>query len=231
MPTPVVLAWSGGKDSSLALWTLRQDPSFEVRALLTTLTEGYSRVSTSGIREEILDRQARAAGLPVIKTWIPQDCSIDTYNERMGAALSALASDGVEHVAFADLYLQDVRAYREEQLALAGMHGVFPLFGRDTAALAREYIALGFEATLVCVDPRHLDPSFAGRRFDDRLLADLPAGIDPCGENGEFHSCVHAGPIFDERIACRTGEVVTRGGFVFCDIVPQDELQPALPKI
>jgi len=220
VPTPVVFSWSAGKDSAFGLWTLLRDPSFEVRALLTTLTEGYDRVSMSGVREELLDRQAEALGLPVIKVWIPPQCVNEVYESRMASTFAAAEFEGVEHVAFADLFLEDVRSYREDRLALVGRRAVFPLWGRDTAALAQEMIATGFRAIVVCVDPRAVAPSFAGRAFDQDFLADLPEGVDPCGENGEFHTFVYAGPLFRAPISCRTAEVVTRDGFVFCDVVP-----------
>jgi len=220
VPTPVVFSWSAGKDSAFGLWTLLRDQGFEVRALLTTLTERYERVSMSGVREALLDRQAGALGLPLIKVWIPPQCSNEVYESRMASTLASAEFDGIDHVAFADLFLEDIRAYREGQLAEVGKQGIFPIWGRDTAVLAREMIASGLRAIVVCVDPRALDRSFAGRAFDEGLLADLPEGIDPCGEKGEFHTFVHDGPLFRAPIPCRTGEIVTRDGFFFCDVVP-----------
>jgi uncharacterized protein (TIGR00290 family) len=217
--TPLVFSWSAGKDSAFGLWTLLRDPGFEVRALLTTLTETYDRVSMSGVREALLDRQAGAMGLPVVKVWIPPACSNEVYEDRMASAFAAAEFQGIDHVAFADLFLEDIRAYREGRLAQVGKRGVFPLWGRDTALLAREMIANGFRAIVVCVDPRALDRSFAGRAFDESFLAELPEGVDPCGENGEFHTFVHDGPLF-RAIPCRPGEIVTRDGFVYCDVVP-----------
>lgn len=219
MPTPVVFSWSAGKDSAFGLWTLLRDPGFEVRALLTTLTEGYDRVSISGVREELLEHQARMIGLPLVKVWIPPACPNAVYEERMAQALAAEPLRSVRHVAFGDLYLADVRAYREGRLAVAGKAGVFPLWGRDTAALAREMIASGFRATVVCLDPRILPASFAGRAFDERLLADLPEGVDPCGERGEFHTFVWDAPMYSAPIPCRIGGLVTRDSFVFCDVL------------
>jgi uncharacterized protein (TIGR00290 family) len=215
-----VFSWSAGKDSAFGLWTLLRDPAYEVRALLTTVTEGYDRVSMSGVREELLDRQAEALGLPMIKVRIPPACSNEVYEQQMAAALAAETFARIDHVAFSDLFLEDVRAYREERLGWAGKQGVFPLWGRDTSELAREMLASGFRAVVVCIDPRTLDPSFAGRDFDEQFLNDLPDGVDPCGENGEFHTFVWHAPIFRELIRCRTGEVVTRDGFVFCDLLP-----------
>jgi uncharacterized protein (TIGR00290 family) len=220
VPTPVVFSWSAGKDSAFGLWTLLRDQGFEVRALLTTLTERYERVSMSGVREALLDRQAGALGLPLIKVWIPPQCSNEVYESRMASTIASAEFDGIDHVAFADLFLEDIRAYREGQLAEVGKQGIFPIWGRDTAVLAREMIASGLRAIVVCVDPRALDRSFAGRAFDEGLLADLPEGIDPCGEKGEFHTFVHDGPLFRAPIPCRTGEIVTRDGFFFCDVVP-----------
>ena len=219
MPTPVVFSWSAGKDSAFGLWTLLRDPGFEVRALLTTLTEGYDRVSISGVREELLEHQARMIGLPLVKVWIPPACPNAVYEERMAQALAAEPLRSVRHVAFGDLYLADVRAYREGRLAVAGKAAVFPLWGRDTAALAREMIASGFRATVVCLDPRILPASFAGRAFDERLLADLPEGVDPCGERGEFHTFVWDAPMYSAPIPCRIGGLVTRDSFVFCDVL------------
>ncbi len=218
--TPVVFSWSAGKDSAFGLWTLLRDPDLEVRALLTTLTEGYNRVSMSGVRHELLDRQAETIGLPVIKVWIPPQCVNEVYEHRMASTLDSVEFQGIEHVAFADLFLEDIRAYREERLARVGKHGLFPIWGQDTAMLARQMIASGFRAVVVCVDPRTLDPAFAGRDFDEDFLADLPEGVDPCGENGEFHTFVHQGPLFRAPIPYRTGEIVTRDGFVYCDVVP-----------
>jgi uncharacterized protein (TIGR00290 family) len=218
--TTVVFSWSAGKDSAFGLWTLLRDPAWEVRALLTTVTEGYDRVSMSGVREELLDRQADVLGLPLIKVRIPPVCSNEVYEHRMASTLAAEELRGIDHISFSDLFLEDVRAYREERLARAGKHGVFPLWGKDTTRLARAMVASGFRAVVVCVDPRVVDPSFAGRAFDLEFLADLPDAVDPCGENGEFHTFVWDAPMYREPIPCRTGEVVERDGFVYCDIVP-----------
>jgi uncharacterized protein (TIGR00290 family) len=213
------LSWSGGKDSALALWTLRRQ-RLEPEALITTVTETYDRISMHGVRRELLARQAEALGRPLVEVVIPPACVNEIYEARMAEAFAAAPLSGVDAVAFGDLFLEDVRAYREGRLAGAGKRGLFPLWGRETAALAREFLDAGFEAMLVCVDPRALDSAFAGRRYDERLLAELPPGVDPCGENGEFHTFVYAGPIFAEPIACETGEIVARDGFVFCDLTP-----------
>jgi uncharacterized protein (TIGR00290 family) len=165
-------------------------------------------------------RQAEVLDIPLVEVVIPPACVNDVYEARMAEAFATAPLSSVEQVAFGDLFLEDVRAYREERLTAAGKHGLFPLWGRDTTALAREFLEGGFEATLVCVDQRALDASFAGRRYDERLLKELPAGVDPCGENGEFHTFVTAGPIFAEPIAWEAGQIVERDGFVFCDLVP-----------
>jgi uncharacterized protein (TIGR00290 family) len=216
------LSWSGGKDSALALHELRNGPGPAPRALITTVTAEYARISMHGVRRELLVRQAQAAGLPLVEVEIPVACSNEVYEQRMGQALAEAPLAEAPTIAFGDLFLADLRAYREERLGRIGKQAIFPLWGRDTGALAREFIAGGFEAVLVCVDPRHLDRSFAGRRFDSELLADLPPDVDPCGENGEFHTFLHAGPIFSTSIDCRVGEIVERDGFVFCDVVAAD---------
>jgi uncharacterized protein (TIGR00290 family) len=224
--TPFALSWSGGKDSALALWTLRRE-RLEPEALVTTVTEGYERISMHGVRRELLARQAEAVGLPLVEVVIPPECVNDVYETRMAEAFAVTPLSRVEAVAFGDLFLEDVRAYREERLAAAGKRGLFPLWARDTTRLAREFLDAGFAATLVCVDPCALDPSFAGRRYDARLLEELPLGVDPCGENGEFHTFVSAGPVFAEPIACEPGEVVERDGFVFCELLPVVKEVPA----
>ena len=220
MPEPILFCWSGGKDSAMALDALQKNPNVQIVALLTTVTETYDRISMHGVRRELLARQAKALGIPLVEVVIPPACVNDVYEARMAEAFAATPLSGVEAVAFGDLFLEDVRAYREERLAAGGKRGLFPLWGRNTTALAREFLDAGFEARLVCVDPRVLDPAFAGRAYDEQLLAELPHGVDPCGENGEFHTFVSAGPIFAEPIACETGEIVERDGFVFCDVTP-----------
>jgi uncharacterized protein (TIGR00290 family) len=220
-PDPVALSWSGGKDSSLALWVLREELGTEPVALLTTITEDYDRISMHAVRSELLRAQARATGIELVEIPIPSGCVNATYEERMANALASPPLDQVPTVAFGDLFLEEVRAYRETRLAGAGRSALFPLWRRDTAALAHEFVDAGFEATLVSVDPAQLDPTFVGRRFDAALLADLPAGVDPCGENGEFHTFVHAGPIFEAPLEVELGEVVTRDGFAFQDLLLQ----------
>lgn len=219
----LALSWSGGKDSALALWALREEQGLAPDALITTVTDVYDRISMHGVRRELLRRQAQALGVPLVEVGIPPECVNEVYERRMADAFAREPLLSVERVAFGDLFLEDIRAYREQRLNAAGRQALFPLWLRDTTELARRFIAAGFAATLVCVDPAKLDASFAGRAFDAQLLSDLPAEVDPCGENGEFHTFVHAGPIFSEPIACETGAVVERDGFVFCDVLPGAE--------
>ncbi len=213
------LSWSGGKDSALTLWTLRSE-GMEPEALITTVTDVHDRISMHGVRRELLVSQSDAVGIPLVEVRIPPACVNEVYEAQMAQAFASQPLSGVEAVAFGDLFLEDVRAYREARLTAAGKCGLFPLWRRDTSVLAREFIAAGFQAFIVSLDPRALDASFAGRPYNEQLLADLPETVDPCGENGEFHTFVHAGPIFTEPIACETGEVVERDGFVFCDLIP-----------
>jgi uncharacterized protein (TIGR00290 family) len=217
--TPFALSWSGGKDSALTLWTLRREGR-EPEALITTVTEGYERISMHGVRRELLAQQAEGLDIPLVEVVIPPGCVNEVYETRMAEAFGSAPLAGVAAVAFGDLFLEEVRAYREARLAAAGKRGLFPLWARDTGELAREFIAAGFEAIIVCLDPGAVDRSFAGRSYDEQLLAELPVSVDPCGENGEFHTFVHAGPILAEPIACETGEIVEREGFVFCDLTP-----------
>src|ERR1700729_791663 len=222
VPTPtrsLSLAWSGGKDSALALWTLREREGRLPASLMTTVTAEYERISMHGVRRELLARQAQLAGVPLVEVVIPVDCTNEIYEAQMAAAFASTPMASVEEVAFGDLFLQDVREYRENRLAAAGRRALFPVWGIDTADLARQFVSLGFRAILVCVDPRVLDPGFAGREFDESLLEDLPPEVDPCGENGEFHTFVYDGPVFVGAVDCRRGEVVEGGGFVFCDLV------------
>jgi len=216
------LAWSSGKDSAWALHTVRQSAEFEVVALLTTVNEKYSRVAMHAVRESLLDMQADAAGLPLVKVPIPSSCTNEIYEHAMGEAMERAKAEGVTHVIFGDLFLEDVRAYREKQLARCDVTPVFPLWGRDTRQLAEEMIAGGLSAYLTCVDPRKLDRSFAGRKFDAELLRTLPTDVDPCGENGEFHSFVNDGPMFKQAIPVTPGKIVERDGFVFADFLPRD---------
>ena len=216
------LGWSGGKDSALALWTLCEREGRLPGSLLTTVTAEYERVSMHGVRRELLQRQAQLVGVPLVEVEIPARCSNEVYEARMAGAFASAEMAHVEEVAFGDLFLRDIREYRESRLAAVGRRALFPVWGIDTAELARRFVSLGFRAVLVCVDPRALDSSFAGREFDEGLLSDLPPSVDPCGENGEFHTFVYDGPIFGEAIACQRGEVVERDGFVFCDLLAKD---------
>lgn len=217
--TSLALSWSGGKDSALALQAARGQ-GMEPDVLITTITDGYERISMHGVRRELLALQATLLGIPVVEVVIPPGCMNEVYEARMAQAFASEPLSGVDAVAFGDLFLEDVRAYREERLASTHKRGLFPLWGRNTTELAREFIAAGFQAVIVCLDPRALDPAFAGRAYDQSLLDELPANVDPCGENGEFHTFVHAGPIFARPIGCETGEIVERDGFVFCDLLP-----------
>ena len=214
------LAWSSGKDSAWALRTVRQSGEFEVVALLTTVNRTHQRVAMHAVREVLVERQAEAAGLPLVKVPIPSLCTNEMYEQAMGEAMSRARAEGVYHVVFGDLFLADIRAYREKQLASCGMIPIFPLWLKDTRQLAEEMIAAGLSAYLTCVDPRKLDRTFAGRRFDAQLLRDLPAGADPCGENGEFHTFASGAPMFAREIPVSVGEIVERSGFVFADLLP-----------
>ncbi len=216
-----MLLWSGGKDSALTLHALRKTEEYAVAALLTTVTEEYDRVSMHGVRRALLEHQAVAVGLPLTQVRIPKNCSNAVYASRMASACEELKGMGLYTAASGDIFLEDVRQYREGQFAQAGMRGVFPLWGRDSAQLARAFVAAGFAAVTVCVDAQVLGKEWAGRAYDARFLADLPPGVDPCGENGEFHTFVHDGPIFTERIAWDRGDVVLRDDrFFYCDLLP-----------
>lgn len=209
---PVLLSWSGGKDAAWTLHRLRQSPDFEPVALLTTLTEGFERIAMQGIRRDVLHAQAAAAGLPVIEAWQPQQPDNATYEASFARALGEARArfPGLTHIAYGDLFLEDIKAWRDALCARHDWTPVYPLFGSDTAALAREMIAGGLRATLSCVDTTQLDASFGGREFDAALLHDLPAGVDPCGERGEFHTCVHAGPMFAAPLRLQRGGTVLR---------------------
>ena len=220
MKEKVALSWSGGKDSAMSLYELQQSGRYEVQALLTTLTEAYDRISMHGVRRELLERQAESVGLPLQKIYIPKNASNEAYETQMEQALRAQQRNGVQQVVFGDIFLEDLRAYREKNLARLGMKGVFPIWKRDTAELARAFLGLGFRAIVVCVDPKALEESFVGKMMDEEFLARLPASVDPCGENGEFHSFVFAGPILAEEIRFSVGEVVLRDSFYFCDLLP-----------
>jgi len=221
MKTKTILAWSGGKDSAMALYELRRDQTVEVVALLTTITKDYDRISMHGVRTELLEAQSESLGVPLVKVFISVGCTNEEYGEEMRAVLEAQKAQGVTAVAFGDLFLRDVREYRENALAQVEMKGIFPLWMRDTAKLAREFIDLGFKAIVTCADSQARVAAFAGRDFDAALLADLPTGVDPCFENGECHSFVWDGPIFSQPVPVHKGEIVLRDErFVFCDLLP-----------
>jgi uncharacterized protein (TIGR00290 family) len=226
MRTPIIMSWSGGKDSGMALHELRGSGQYEVVALLTSVSEEYRRISHHGVREALLERQAEAIGVPLEKVYLPSGrshpCTNDVYEKIMGDVMAKFQARGVQRVGFGDLFLEDLRAWREANLAKAGMRGVFPIWKRDTAALAGQIIAMGFKAYLSCVEAK-LGPGFVGRPFDEELLRDLPAGIDPCGEYGEFHTFVHSGPIFSRPVDVRVGEIVLRDGRHYADLLPGDE--------
>jgi uncharacterized protein (TIGR00290 family) len=220
MPTETLLSWSGGKDSALSLHEIQRAGAYSVAGLLTTITEDYDRISMHGVRRVLLEQQAYALGLPLQKINIPKDATNGVYESRLRAFLEERLREGIGVVAFGDIFLEDLRQYREQNLAQIGMKGLFPIWKRDSHELARSFIELGFEAVVVCVDTSVLDASFAGRVFDKELLRDLPGNVDPCGENGEFHSFVFDGPNFKQPIGHRPGEVVRRDRFCFCDLLP-----------
>jgi uncharacterized protein (TIGR00290 family) len=220
MRPKALIAWSSGKDSAFALHEVRRAGDVEVVGAVTTVTDSFARVSMHGVRETLLAAQLEAAGLPAITVRIPFPCPNEVYERAMAAAMDEAKRGGVTHIVFGDLFLPDVRAYREARLAEVGMSGIFPLWHRPTAALANDMIAAGIEAHLVCVDLKALPASFAGRRFDRQLLGDLPADADPCGENGEFHSFVAAGPMLSRKIPVTVGETVQRDGFAYTDLLP-----------
>lgn len=220
MPTPLVFSWSGGKDSAMALHALLRDPQFEVTSLLTTVTEGYERISMHGVRNELLRRQAASIGLPVEEVRIPPQCVNPIYEARMAEAVLRFRDRGVLHFGFGDIFLEDLRAYREQKLVHANMTAVFPIWKIGTRELAARFLGDGFRAIVACIDPKKLDKSFAGRELDASFFRDLPEGVDRCGENGEFHTFVFDGPIFRSPIPVQIGQVVERDSFIFCDLLP-----------
>lgn len=214
------LSWSSGKDSAWSLEVIRRQGEYEVEALLTTVNAEYHRVAMHAVRESLLQAQAESTGLPLVIVPIPYPCPNAAYEEAMAGALQRARDEGITHMIFGDLFLEDIRRYREEKLAGTGITPVFPVWGLDTRRLAHEMVEAGLRSLLTCVDPKKLDASFAGRQFDAQLLADLPAEIDPCGENGEFHTFAFAGPMFRAPIEVEKGAVVERDGFVFADALP-----------
>ena len=221
-----LISWSSGKDSAFALHEVRRAGEFDVVGALTTVTETFDRVSIHGVRQEILRAQCHAAGLPQTIVPIPYPCPNEIYEARMGEAVASAVRAGITHMIFGDLFLADIRAYREQKLAGTGITPVFPLWQRPTPALARAMIASGLETYIATVDLKKLPAKFAGRKFDAQLLADMPEGIDPCGENGEFHTCVVAGPMFSRRLAVTAGERVERDGYAYCDLVLTPSSRP-----
>lgn len=221
MPPKAFVSWSSGKDSAFALCEARRLGLAEIVGVVTTVNERYDRVAMHGVRSDLLDRQIAALQLPAVKVLIPAPCTNAIYEARMADACDAIKASGVQHLVFGDLFLQDIRAYRERNLAAIGMTPIFPLWGRDTRRLAAEMIESGIVARVVCLDPKQTPTTFAGRRFDATLLNDIPAHVDPCGENGEFHTVVTEGPMFSAPIGVSIGETVERDGFVFTDVIPR----------
>ena len=230
-PKPILLSWSGGKDSAWALHLLRTDAAlsaqYRVVALLTTVNQHFHRVAMHGFREELLDLQAEAVGLPIWKVPLPWPCSNEIYESLMEEACRRAVSEGITGIAFGDLFLEDIRAYRVANLEGTGLEPIFPCWLLPTDALARDMIAAGVRAHLTCIDPRQLDRSFAGRTFDTQLLANLPATVDPCGERGEFHTFVSASPVFSRSIEVVAGETVERDNFVYADLLPVPPQTPS----
>lgn len=222
---PILFCWSGGKDSAMAMHALQARSDVRVAALLTTVTEGYDRVSMHGVRRTLLRQQAESLRLPLHEVLIPPQCVNPIYQSRMEDAMLLYRQQGVRKVAFGDIFLEDLRIYREKNLARVGMEALFPIWKRDTRELIRTFHSEGFRAISVCIDGKILDPSFVGRELDESFFRDLPPSVDPCGENGEFHTFVFAGPLFHHPIPFTTGEVVERDSFVFCDLLPKEEAQ------
>ncbi|MBI4547879.1 MAG: diphthine--ammonia ligase [Ignavibacteriae bacterium] len=216
----VLVSWSGGKDSAMALYEIHNSQQYTITALLTTVTEGYDRISMHGVRRTLLERQAEALGLPLREVFISQGASNQEYESKMRDALTESQKESIASVVFGDIFLEDIRRYRERLLSDIGMKAIFPIWKKNTTQLARAFIENGFKAVVVCTDPKVLDKTFAGRIYDKNFLHDLPPTIDPCGENGEFHSFVFDAPFFKSRIACTIGEVVLRDSFYFCDLMP-----------
>lgn len=221
MPTreSIAMCFSGGKDSALALHEIRRTGTYVVKELLTTVTVPYDRVTMHGVRRALVRRQADAIGIPVTEVAVPPSSSNAVYEREMGYAFARLQAEGIRRVAFGDIFLEDLRAYREAQLAAWNLECLFPIWKRDTTELAHRFVADGFRAVVVCVNPAALDASFVGRPFDEAFLADIPAEVDPCGENGEFHTFVFDGPVFRHPVPVSTGNIVERDHFVFCDLV------------
>jgi uncharacterized protein (TIGR00290 family) len=218
---PVALSWSGGKDSALALQALAKTPGLRVEALLTTLTRDFDRISMHGVRRSLLEMQAESLGRPLWPNFISKGAGNTEYEASMAEAFAACRACGIDTVAFGDLFLEDIRAYRDRLLKAHDMRALYPVWRRDTDRLIREFLDDGFKTAVVCVDPKQLDPAFVGRIIDEQFLADLPPGVDPCGENGEFHTFVFDGPMFAAPVRFSFGEIVCRDGFWFCDLLPE----------
>jgi uncharacterized protein (TIGR00290 family) len=218
----VLVSWSGGKDSCMALREIERTPNIRAAALLTTITRDYDRISMHGVRRVLLERQGASLGVPLHQVPISKGARNDEYETKMGEAFASYREQGVNSVVFGDLFLEEIKAYRDRFLAAHGMAGLYPLWKRDTAALIREFIGLGFKTVVVCVDPARLDPSFLGRLIDEEFLSQLPSQVDPCGENGEFHTFVFDGPTFGNPVKFAVGEKVCRDSFWFCDLLPAD---------
>jgi uncharacterized protein (TIGR00290 family) len=219
--TTVLMSWSGGKDSCIALYEIQREQKYRVAALLTTVTRDYDRISMHGVRRVLLERQAASLGLPLHQVFISKGATNEEYEMKIDEAVSLYRDRGIDSIVFGDLFLEDIRAYREQFLARYNMRGLFPVWKRDTAAFIREFLELGFRAVVTCVDSKVLDQSFAGRLIDESFLASLPAQVDPCGENGEFHSFVFDGPIFTAPVKFSLGETILRESFWFCDLLSE----------
>jgi len=230
MTERVLFTWSGGKDSVMALYELQKAGDYEISALLTTVTKDYDRISMHGVRRVLLEQQADSLGYSLEQVFISKNASNEEYEAKMREILEKYVKAGISTVVFGDIFLEDVRKYREENLSKIGMKAVFPIWKRNTTELTHTFIALGFKAVITCVDSKVLDKRFVGRRFDERFLSELPSNVDPCGENGEFHSFVYDGPIFRESLLYELGEVVLRDNrFYFCDLIPLQNSIPVIP--
>ncbi len=229
MKEKVIFSWSGGKDSALALYELQKTKNYEIVSLLTTITQDYDRISMHGVRTILLEMQAESLGIPLEKVFITKDATNEQYERKMSEVMAKYPVAGISSVVFGDIFLEDLRKYREDNLSKIGMKGIFPIWKRNTAELAHEFIESGFKAVITCIDSNLLDRMFIGRTFDEQFLSELPSAVDPCGENGEFHSFVYDGPIFQQRILHTTGEVVLRENrFYFCDLLPLQNSKTAL---
>ena len=220
----LVVSWSGGKDSAMSLYELRCGNRYEVVGLLTTITQDYDRISMHGVRRILLEQQAESVGIPLRKILIPKTCTNEIYERLMAEEMEQLKREGIFRVAFGDIFLQDLKDYREQNLANAGMTGVFPIWKRDSRELVESFIYLGFKSIISTCDPRVIGQAFCGRVIDKRFLSELPVSVDPAGENGEFHSFTFNGPIFKQPVSFTVGEKVLRDGFWFCDLVPLQHL-------